>query len=400
MTTTYIPDYFMQDEKQLTIFISHPSDHLTDCDPHGDGLIAFNFVRRLAERGHRLHICVQSSKIESELPPSVTLYPIEKKTPADTLRHVEYAFRVYSVFQRVRAAEKIDIIHQMNPVRSGLSALLSFAEVPLVLGLFMAQWSADTKDGPKYPIHERIIRYIMKQADRVQQHRASALLLTTKAARSRLYRPDDYKIRTHVMTPGIDTRVFNRDQVKNGKAGNAVGQTILYLGRLHQEKGIFTLLDAMSRVAETVEDVHLIIAGDGPEEEEVKRRVEESLWSDHVSLLGRVARSEVPGLMANCDVFCVPSHGEPFGMSALEAMAMGKPIVATDAGGLAHLVPDKGGYTVPPRDEASLGSALVKMLSADSERIAMGKHNRQCVEERYTWDAVIDKLERIYYTLA
>lgn len=382
-------------ENPLTIFVSHPSSHLTDCDPHGDGLVAFEFITRLAARGHRLHVCVQGANIAGGLPSSVTLHPIEKKTPADTLKPIEYAFRVWGTFRRIQNEEHIDLIHQMNPVRPGLSALLSFMPVPLVLGLFVPSWPAASSHGTKdRKWREQIVSFVMKQTDRIQQCNAAALLLSTPAARERLYKPGG-KAKTHVVPYGIDI-----DQFNDTSSGGGAGQTILYLGRLHQEKGIFTLLDAMPRVAEAVEDVQLIVAGDGPEEEEVKRRVEESLWSDHVSLLGRVARSEVPGLMANCDVFCVPSHGEPFGMSALEAMAVGKPIVATDAGGLAHLVPDKGGYKVPPRDEASLGSALVKMLSADSDRIAMGKHNRQCVEERYTWDAVIDKLERIYYTLA
>ena len=83
-------------------------------------------------------------------------------------------------------------------------------------------------------------------------------------------------------------------------------------------------------------------------------------------------------------------------MTALEAMACGKPVVATDAGGLRHLVPDEGGRKVPPGDVDALAAALAEMLPALELRRAMGAHNRRTVEQRYSWRAVVDRLEDAY----
>ena len=81
--------------------------------------------------------------------------------------------------------------------------------------------------------------------------------------------------------------------------------------------------------------------------------------------------------MQSCDVYCLPSFGEPFGMTALEAMACARPVVATDAGGLRHLVAERGGRKVPPGDADALAAALREVLADPELRRAMGEHNRR-----------------------
>jgi L-malate glycosyltransferase len=101
-------------------------------------------------------------------------------------------------------------------------------------------------------------------------------------------------------------------------------------------------------------------------------------------------------MMQSCDVYCLPSYGEPFGMTALEAMACARPVVATDAGGLRHLVPDEGGRKVAPGDPRALAAALRELLTDQALRRAMGEHNRRLVEERYAWPRIVSRLEEVY----
>ena len=100
--------------------------------------------------------------------------------------------------------------------------------------------------------------------------------------------------------------------------------------------------------------------------------------------------------MQACDVYCLPSYGEPFGMTALEAMACARPVVATDAGGLRYLVPDEGAArcprAMPPRSPPPCDELLADPRCAR----AMGEHNRRVVEERYAWSRVVDRLEDLY----
>ena len=156
------------------------------------------------------------------------------------------------------------------------------------------------------------------------------------------------------------------------------------------------LLDAFARLAHTAPDARLLVAGDGPLRGEVERRVESDPALGGVRLHGAVARSEVRSLMWKSAVYCLPSLGEPFGMSALEAMACGKPVVGTDAGGLAYLLSDRGGRKVPPGDPEALARALAELIAAPELQRSMGEHNRRLVETDYTWARSIDRLEEAY----
>jgi len=379
--------------RPLTIFVSHPSSFLTDCQPHGDGLAAYEFIHRLAQRGHTLHVAVQSADLDSNLGPNVTLHPVPKRTPSDSLKHIEYAVRVWRLYQQLQRKTYIDVIHQLNPVRPGLSALLSFCDAPLVLGLFVPSWpnSAGTEN-QRPPWLQVFVQNLMKQADRVQQRRAAALLLSTPAARSRVY-DDVAASKLDVLPYGVDVDAFSpstpvSDQEKDLR--------ILYLGRLHRQKGIFVLLEAMERVFEEHPTCTLDIAGSGPAKERVQGLVEEMPYRDNIRLRGQVDRADVPQLFSRCSLLCISSLGEPFGLTALEAMAAGKPIVGTNAGGLAHIIPDEGGCKVPPGDSDALADALIKLLSRPEPRRQMGKTNRRIALKKYEWSAVIDELEGIY----
>jgi L-malate glycosyltransferase len=114
-------------------------------------------------------------------------------------------------------------------------------------------------------------------------------------------------------------------------------------------------------------------------------------------MVGAVSRDRVAEVMRSCTVYCLPSHGEPFGLTALEAMACGKPVVATDAGGLAYVVDaPRGGSKVPVGDAGALARALTEILSSPSLAEAMGRHNRRVAVEQYDWERVIDRLEETY----
>ena len=381
--------------RSLTIFVSHPSSFLTDCNAHGDGLAAHECSRRLVARWRVVQVAVQAVELEGDLPSNVTLYPIERRSPADSLKHVEYAVRVWRCYQQIARTHEIDVIHQLNPVRPGLSVLLSFCAPPLLLGLYVPSWPSvsGSQRSEKQGALRAVARSLMAGADRIQQHRAAALLLSTPAAQSRLRVPNAIA-KSHIIPYGVDTDTFTPTQ--NGKEADE-DLRVLYLGRLDRQKGIFILLDAMETVFRKHPNSILVVAGSGQHEEEVRTRVESHPHRENIRLLGHVERERVPDVIGRSSVLCIPSLGEPFGLGALEGMAMGKPIVGTDAGGLAHIIPDEGGYTVPPGDPQALAEALTELLSSPERRQKTGEHNRHVVEENYAWEAVLNGLEHVYY---
>jgi glycosyltransferase involved in cell wall biosynthesis len=95
-------------------------------------------------------------------------------------------------------------------------------------------------------------------------------------------------------------------------------------------------------------------------------------------------------------VYCLPSFGEPYGMTAIEAMAAGLPLVVTNTGGLAELADERGALHVPERDVAALRDALLAVLQNPERARAMGDHNMRRARNEFAWDVVVDSLEAAY----
>lgn len=380
----------------LGIFVSHPSEFLTDHRPHGDGLLAWEFIRRLAERGHQLHVAVPAMDLRADPPPNVTLYPMVPRGPWSTLQPLEYMVRVRAAFRRVRHQHTIHLVHQLNPVNDALSCLIARDEIPLVLGPYVAAWP---RDGEPLRVRSSLLGRVGLRAagpliahyDREQERLARALLLSTPAALGVVHDPDAVRDRTHLLPYGVDTECFFPDDPPSGAES-----TVLFLANLHRRKGIFTLLDAWDRVAAAVPAARLRVVGSGSESEAVRERVAGRGQGSRVELRPGVARAQVAAEMRACTVYCLPSFGEPFGATALEAMSCGQPVVATNAGGLAYLIDKRGGRKVPVDDPAALAAVLIEILTTPGLAAAMGKHNRRRAEEEFAWDRVIGRLEGIY----
>jgi glycogen(starch) synthase len=147
---------------------------------------------------------------------------------------------------------------------------------------------------------------------------------------------------------------------------------VLYAGRLSEEKGVLELVEA-------AHGLPLVIVGDGP----LRKRIP--------SARGFVSRDELERLYAAAAVVACPSRREGFGVTCLEAMAHGKPVVATAVGGLLDLVVDgETGVLVPPRDLHALRSALERLLTDGDLRTRLGTAARERARSSFSWPAVVD----------
>ena len=161
---------------------------------------------------------------------------------------------------------------------------------------------------------------------------------------------------------------------------------ILFLANLFARKGIYTLLEAFRVISDAMPQCELCIGGTGPELPRVLKTVGAMANRSRITVMGAIARSRVPDVMRTGTVYCLPSHGEPFGASALEAMSCGLPLVVTDAGGLRYLVDAAGGRRVPVGDPDRLAEAVLEIIRAPKLAEAMGRHNRARAVREYDWD--------------
>lgn len=172
-----------------------------------------------------------------------------------------------------------------------------------------------------------------------------------------------------------------------GPSADVVGQrthhprdgalTILFVGRLIKEKGIFETLSAFASVARNHE-CRLVIAGDGPSAGDIAERITELDLNGKVTLTGFLSGESLLETYRDGDIFVLPTyHGEGFPTAITEALAAGLPVVTTRARGMAdHLVDRKNALFVAPRDQADLATALERILSDPELRHRMSVANQ------------------------
>jgi glycosyltransferase involved in cell wall biosynthesis len=373
------------------VFILHPSDLLTDHRLNGDGLVACDFLRELVRRGYRLHVACREVDLLCPFPDSLTLYPIARSGLPEILGRVEYMIRARLLLTRLRRSNSIHIVHQMNPVYAGLSLGLAGCGLPTLLGTYVARWPEE--DGGSFA--SRAKRQARRFVAFLQQVQASKILLTTPAAMDQIASPRRVQHKIVQMNHGVDAVMFS----PSGQPPAYGPASILFYTSVTRKKGIFTLLAAFEKVARTCPDASLSVVGRGEDWDEVRRVVAGMACRDRIAMRGFIPRYEAPDLFRRHAIYCLPSHGEPLGGTALEGMACGKPLVVTNTGGLPYVLAEDGGIKVPENDPDALAEALLQLISAPDMQKRMGAANRARIEAEFTWQKVVDKLERVYADL-
>lgn len=148
---------------------------------------------------------------------------------------------------------------------------------------------------------------------------------------------------------------------------------VAFVGALEPTKGVDVLLEAWPQVAAELPDARLVLVGDGSQREQVAQAVAEGEVAGSVTMTGRVPRREVAGLLDAATLLVLPSRSEGLALVLLEAMARGRAVVSTTAGGTAELVEDGvTGLLVPPDDVAALAEALLRVLQEPAVAAEMG----------------------------
>lgn len=219
-----------------------------------------------------------------------------------------------------------------------------------------------------------------------------------------------YKIKTNnvvVIPPGVDTSHFypiSPDEAKEYIGVPPCANMLLFVGRIEPLKGVDALIQAIAILRQRGVYVCLSVIGGEPGGADVEnaemRRVQEMSrqagLDDLVTFLGKRSQDTLPYYYSAADAVVVPSHYESFGMVALEAMACGVPVVASQVGGLAFLVQDgETGYTVPADDPQALADHLAVLLQYPDLRARLGRNAAELAKE-YAWDKIADRMIDVY----
>jgi glycosyltransferase involved in cell wall biosynthesis len=182
---------------------------------------------------------------------------------------------------------------------------------------------------------------------------------------------------------------------------------LLFVGRLVERKGVHVLIDAVQRLASGGRDVLVDVVGDGPARADLESRAAGAGVAARVRFRGLVPDEELASAYRECDAFVLPAvvdakgDTEGLGVVLLEALAHGRPVIASSAGGIRDIVVDREtGLLVPPADAAALAEAIATYMDEPDLAHDLALAGRAHVERTFSWSGIIDRLDVLYRSVA
>jgi glycosyltransferase involved in cell wall biosynthesis len=170
------------------------------------------------------------------------------------------------------------------------------------------------------------------------------------------------------------------------------------IGRMVWQKGFEYLIECVPEIVKTYPDAKILIVGDGPLRERLEALSEELRVRDNLIFTG--FRSDIQDILSAIDILVVPSLLEGFPMVTLEAMAMAKPIVATNIDGITEQITDGvNGILVPPKDPSALAKAIIKVINDKELARSMGLAARKKVKQEFSVEKMVAETEKVYQSL-
>lgn len=230
---------------------------------------------------------------------------------------------------------------------------------------------------------------------------AATIAISRSVARYRLERCGDRAHRIHIIHNGVDTDAGpDRPASPAGRRHLGLPADAPVIGavaRLHRVKGLETFLGAAALLARRRPQARFLIVGGGPQEQELRELASSLGLAGRVVFTGEVCFSRVRELLAEMDVFVLPSTREGLGIALIEAMAAGLPTVASECEGIAEVVQEgRSGLLFPPGDVRALAGKVDALLgdAAWAERLGTGARRRACQE--FSLGGMVSKVEAVY----
>jgi phosphatidylinositol alpha-mannosyltransferase len=343
-----------------------------------------HLAAKLRDRGHDVSIMAPSNQLDDEhgIPGYIR---IGRSVPLPGNGSVARVALSFHLVRRVRAlldAENFDVIHYHEPLLPSLPITVLRFHRGANVGTFH---SFQKRNLGYYSAKPFLNRYFKRL------HACIAVSIPARDFVSR-YFPGDYV----VVPNGIDTARFSPAAPPLTELRTPGKQTILFVGRMEQRKGLPTLLEAYGMLRRRRDDCRLVVVGEGDLRWSYQRFVEAEEIPD-VLFTGHVDSAVLPRCYASADVFCAPATGgESFGIVLLEAMASGRAVLASQIPGFAQVVtPGHDGLFAAPGDAQAWAGALNDMLDDPQFRDRLGA-NGVITARRYDWSVVVDQVLDVY----
>ena len=359
----------------------------------GSGVVATEVGMALGRRGHR--VCFLSDKMPVRLArtcPNVTFHAVEPLV-YPLLAERSYALALSAKMIEVARAEKLDLLHVHYAVPHAVSAyltrqVLGASSPKIVTTLHGTDVSLVGSDPRFQPLTQLVVRH----SDAV----TAPSRWLAEAAHQGLGLADDVAI--EVIPNFVDAEQFRPLEDEGGRAAssNRPGRARV-LTHVSNFRPVKRIEDVVRVFAAVLADIpaRLDLVGEGPERPRIEALVASLGLREHVRFLGE--RGDLIALLQQSDVFLLPSQTESFGLAALEAMACGIPVVASDVGGVSEVVADgETGFLAAAGDIASMAGHARRLLTDEELRRRMARAARHLAATQFRLAPAVDHYEAVY----
>jgi phosphatidylinositol alpha-mannosyltransferase len=288
-------------------------------------------------------------------------------------------------YKEIFTSKKFDLLHIHDPFMPFLSyELLNVVDLPIVT-TYHATWEKDSildAFSGFIPLFKHILSKKVKGSIFVSQR--------TKKCWDEIFHNNTRKA---VIDNGIDRKLFSFNKKKTGRIIN-----LLFLARIVPKKGLHVLLKALKTILVNNKDIHLSVVGEGPDRKRMMDYVKENKMEKYVSFHGYVKKEDKPKHYQTADIFCAPYINEGFGITLLEAMATGTPIVALKNNAFSEVLkeyPVKS-LIVDRKDPKVMAHAIERLIYDAKLRQKIVKWEMKEIK-KYDWAKVGKETQDFYY---
>ena len=311
--------------------------------------------------------------------------------PLNKLRYNRFSLGIVLELYRLMKKKQIHVV-RTHRYRSNLYGRLAafLAGVPVIIASVHDNYRTDKR--PKRRIMNRILSKITDKIVAVSEDVKEDIIRYDSINPSKI----------DVIPNGIDVERFNPEKnttdIRKEFSLEDDDIVIGFIGRIVPAKGLEYLLNALPYLKEEFKSIKLLIVGEGSLVEKLKESAKKNNIFDNILFTGR--RRDIPEILASINIFVMPSIAEGLPNALLEAMAMGKPIVTTEVGGIPEIVKNGfNGLLVPPRDTLSLSKAIKELISNDRLAAKLGQAARDLVHDNLSIKAIAQKWQSLYLSI-
>jgi len=375
----------------------------------GVATVYYSLAYGLVERGHEVHvICQAVGKPRDLVDDGVFIHRVGTNPKRySAMARINYSVHAWLKLRKVIKEREIEIVEAS---RWGAEALLYslIKRTPLVVRVGIS--ASDILRTKTYSgIKELLALKILSRLDDFSAKRADRVVAISKDPYTQAIEklhidPEKVDIVHHAIDTNKYRFVESDTREKLGISGDA--PLVLFVGRLEARKGVHILCQAIPEIIRSIPMSKFVLVGQdtntAPDGGSVKRYITEEAktggFIDKLVFIDFLSADELIPLYSACDLFVLPSLQESFGLVIVEAMACGKPVVATSTGVVPELALDgESGIMVPPGDAREFTEAMIKLLSLkDEDKRLIARRNRQLIETRFSISAWADKMIEVY----